>query len=163
MRQMAGFSPAPSPDLCSVLRVQSVEFRGPFYFFFFCFLGPHPRHVEVPRGQVGAVAASRHHNHSQTGSGPRLRPTQLTTTLDSYRPEQGQGWNLMDTSRICFLCTTMGTLAKSIFIRQFRCSDFVQHTQPGNLPLAIPKGALDIHSPEKLTHGGPGSRKKQAY
>ena len=47
----------------------------------FCFLGPHPWHMEVPRlgGQVGATAAS----HSHAGSEPHLQPTpQLTPIPD---------------------------------------------------------------------------------
>ena len=35
------------------------------------------------RGQIEAIAASLHHNRSNTGSEPHLQPTsQLTTTLD---------------------------------------------------------------------------------
>ena len=38
------------------------------HFFFFCpfFLGPHPKHMEVPRlgGLIGATAASLRHSHS---------------------------------------------------------------------------------------------------
>ena len=35
------------------------------------------------RGQIGAVAASLYHSHSNIGSKPRLRPTpQLTATQD---------------------------------------------------------------------------------
>ena len=58
------------------------------FFFFFCllvFLGPHPRHMEVPRlrGLIGAVAASLHHSHSNAGSEPCLKPTpQLAATPD---------------------------------------------------------------------------------
>ena len=36
------------------------------------------------RGQIKAIAASLHHNHSNAGSKPHLRPTQqLTETPDS--------------------------------------------------------------------------------
>ena len=37
------------------------------YSFFFCLLGSHSRHVEVPRlgGQTGAVAAGLHHSSWQ--------------------------------------------------------------------------------------------------
>ena len=35
------------------------------------------------RSQIGAVATSLHHNHSNTGSGPHSQPTpQLTAMLD---------------------------------------------------------------------------------
>ena len=46
------------------------------------------------RGQIGAVAASLHHSHSNARSEPRLRPTpQLTATLDPSPTERGKGWN----------------------------------------------------------------------
>ena len=51
-----------------------------FFLVFFPFLGPLPRHTEVPRLGVQ--------------SEPRLRPTpQLTATLDPSSTEQGQGSN----------------------------------------------------------------------
>ena len=54
-----------------------------FIFSFFCFLGPHPRHMEAPRGRIGAAAPCLRHSHSHTGSKLCLRPTlQLTATLD---------------------------------------------------------------------------------
>ena len=44
------------------------------------------------RGPVGAVAASLHHSHSNTGSEPHLWPTpQLTATPDPQPTERGQG------------------------------------------------------------------------
>ena len=47
------------------------------------------------RGQIGAVAASRHQSHSNTGPEQRLQPTpQLTATPDCQPTEQGQGSNL---------------------------------------------------------------------
>ena len=39
------------------------------------FLGLHPRHMEVPRGPIGAVVAGLHHSHSNARSKPHLRPT----------------------------------------------------------------------------------------
>ena len=42
----------------------------------FVFLGPHPRHMEVPR------LGDESHSHSNTGSKPCLQPTQLTVLLD---------------------------------------------------------------------------------
>ena len=50
-------------------------------FFFFVFVGPHPKHMEVPRlgGQTGAAAARLRHRNAE--SKPRLQPTpQLTAT-----------------------------------------------------------------------------------
>ena len=53
---------------------------------FFClFLGPHPRHMEVPRlgVYIGAVAAGLRQSRHNTRSKARLRPTpQLTAMLD---------------------------------------------------------------------------------
>ena len=47
------------------------------------FLGPHLRHMEVPRGQIGAVATDLHHSHSKARSKPSLRPKpQLTAMPD---------------------------------------------------------------------------------
>ena len=48
-----------------------------YLFIYLPFLGPHPRHMEVPRlgDPIGAVAASLHPSHSHTRSEPRLRPT----------------------------------------------------------------------------------------
>ena len=52
-----------------------------FFSFFFGFLGLYPRHMEVPSlgGQIGAVAASSHHSHSNTRS-KHLRPIQIMAT-----------------------------------------------------------------------------------
>ena len=58
------FHPVPS-EHCSV------------WFLVFVFLGPHPRHMEVPRlgGLIGAVAAGLHHSHANAGSKLCLQPT----------------------------------------------------------------------------------------
>ena len=50
-------------------------------FFFFCFLGPHLQHLKG--SQIGALAASLHHSHSNAGFELRVQPTpQLTATPD---------------------------------------------------------------------------------
>ena len=36
------------------------------------------------RGRIGAVAIGLQESHNNSGSKPRLRPTQLTATLDPY-------------------------------------------------------------------------------
>ena len=52
-------------------------------FFFFLRAAPMAYGDSQARGQVGAVAASLHHSHSNVGSEPHLRPTpQLTATPD---------------------------------------------------------------------------------
>ena len=64
------------------------------------------------RTGVGAAAAGLHHSHSNTGSDLCLQPTpQLIATPDPQPTDQGQGSDcfLMDTSQICFCCTTTGT------------------------------------------------------
>ena len=56
-----------------------------FFFLSFVLLGPHPRHMEVPRleGPIGATTASLHHSHSNVRSEQSLRPTpRLTATSD---------------------------------------------------------------------------------
>jgi len=50
-------------------------------FFFFLRATPTAYGGSQARGQIGAVAASLHHNHSKEGSEPCLWPTpQLTAT-----------------------------------------------------------------------------------
>ena len=85
-----------------------------FFFFFFCFffLGVHPQHMEVPRLGVKSESSActtatetpdsshisdLHHNSQQ-----RWIPDPLSEARD---------WThiLMDTSQICFCCTTKGT------------------------------------------------------
>ena len=59
-------------------------------FSFFCFLGPHPQHVEVPR--LGVKAELRLTATAKAGSEPHLRPApQLTTMPDPQLNELGQG------------------------------------------------------------------------
>ena len=56
-----------------------------FFFVFLLFLWAAPAAYggSQARGLIGAVAASLHHSHSNSGSEPRLRPTpQLTATPD---------------------------------------------------------------------------------
>ena len=58
-----------------------------FLFFVFCFglsrAAPAAYGGSQARGQIGAVAASIHHSHSNARSEPRLRPTpQLPATPD---------------------------------------------------------------------------------
>ena len=46
-----------------------------FFFFFFGFLGPYPRHMEVPRlGRIVAVAPSLCHSHSNARFKPETAP-----------------------------------------------------------------------------------------
>ena len=59
-----------------------------YSFLFFVFLGPYPRHMEVPRlgvqSDLQLLAVGLHHSHSNTGSELRLQPTsQLMAMLDA--------------------------------------------------------------------------------
>ena len=66
------------------------------FFFFFCFLGSYPWHMEVPRLGVKSrvAAAGLHHSHSNEGSKLPLWPTpQLTATPDPWLAKWGQGSN----------------------------------------------------------------------
>ena len=91
------------------------------FFFFSCFVGPHPRHMEVPRLGVktGATAAGLHHSHSNVGSKLRLQPTpQLMATLDPQPTEGGQGLNSNPHGfrPDCFRCATVGTPCSRFFL-----------------------------------------------
>ena len=61
------------------------SFLSAFLFFIFCLFRATPEAYggSQARGQIGAVAASLHHSHSNTGSELYLQPTpQLVATLD---------------------------------------------------------------------------------
>ena len=73
--------------------------------FSFVFLGPHPWHTwgSQARGQIGAVAASLHHNHSKAGSKPCLWPTaqpQQCQILNPLTEAGDQTHILMDISQV---------------------------------------------------------------
>ena len=87
-------------------------------FFFFCFflflfrVTPVAYGSSQARGPIRAVAAGLRYSHSSAGSKPRLRPTpQLTSMSDPQPSERARDQNciIMDTSQICFHCTTIGT------------------------------------------------------
>ena len=90
-----------------------------FPFFFVCPLGPHPRHMEVPRlGRISTVATGLYHNHSDTRSELRLRPTHGSgqcRILNPLRKARDQTCNLMVPNRIRFLCATTGAPILSLF------------------------------------------------
>ena len=69
-----------------------------FLSFFFCFLGPHPRHMYgsfQARHQIGATAAGLPQSHSNTISEPHLQLTvQLMAMLHPSPTDPGQGLNL---------------------------------------------------------------------
>ena len=61
-----------------------------YSFFFFLRTAPTAYGGSQARGQIRAVAAALHHNHTE--SEPHL-PPQLTATLDPEHTERGQGLN----------------------------------------------------------------------
>ena len=84
-------------------------------FFLLIFLGPQPRHMEVP--VLGVESGCRwsayiHHNHINTTSKPHLSPThgsgkhQILNPLSKARDQTSV---LMDTSRPCYHWATTGT------------------------------------------------------
>ena len=75
------FSLAP---ICSGSRVHYLLISHSFFLLFlFCFLGPHPRHMNIPRlgrGGIRATATHLRHSHSTAGSEPRLRHSSAAHT-----------------------------------------------------------------------------------
>ena len=64
------------------------------------------------RGQIGAVAASLHHSHSNRGSKPRLRlhhSSRQCQILNPLSKARDQTFVLMDASQIHFCWATKGT------------------------------------------------------
>ena len=74
----------------TILLKQQFWFLNFFFFFFFCLFGAAAYGGSQARGPIGAVAASLHHSHSNSGSKHCLQPApQLTATPT----ERGQGSN----------------------------------------------------------------------
>ena len=109
--------------ICIFLMISDIEhlvFLFGFGFFclvLFCFLGPQPRHMEVPRLgvqselqlQATATATATEHQicHLHHSSWPRWILNPLSEARDRTP-------NLLVLSRIHFCCTTMGTVLLSI-------------------------------------------------
>ena len=85
-----------------------------FILFFFCFLGPHLRHIEVPRLEVQlelqllayAIATATPDLSHVCDLHPNSQQYQIPNPLSEARD---QTFNLMVPSRIHFHCTTTGT------------------------------------------------------
>ena len=79
-----------SPKTClshwprSAQAAESITSSSPIVpLFLFCFLGPHPRHMNIPRlgrGGIRATATRLRHSHSTAGSEPRLRHSSAAHT-----------------------------------------------------------------------------------
>ena len=82
-----------------------------FFLFFFVFrAAPEASGSSQARGRIRAAAASLPHSHCNTRSKPCLQPTpQLMAILNPQNEARDGTQILMDTSQICFHCTTMGT------------------------------------------------------
>ena len=63
---------------------QDLQMSMPLFFFFWLFrAAPAAYGSSQARGPIGAIAASLHHNHSNSGSELHLQPTpQFTAMLD---------------------------------------------------------------------------------
>ena len=80
-------------------------------FFFICFLGPHPWHMEVPRlGTEWELQLLAYTTATATqGSKPRYRPTPQLTAMPILNPlseARNRTCNLMVASQIRFCCTS---------------------------------------------------------
>ena len=94
-----------------------------FFFFFFClFRASHSAYGgSQARDQIRATAASLYHSHSNIGSEPYLQTTpQLKARwiLNPLSKTRDQTRILMDTSRICFHCTSMGTPHLILYLKR---------------------------------------------
>ena len=70
-------------------------------FIYFCFLGPHPQHMKVPRLGVGATAAGLCHSHSSSEPEPHLQRTPQLTAIpvpSLLSEARDRTPNLMDTA-----------------------------------------------------------------
>ena len=78
------------------------------YIFIYCFLGPHPRHMEVPRLGVKSELqlASLRHSHSNSNLHHNSWQCWIPKPLSKARD-----WTciLLDPSQICFCYATIGT------------------------------------------------------
>ena len=98
---------------CSPLR--TLELWAEHFFFFSCFLGPHLRHMEVPRLGV----RSELHLPATDATGTAMRDTshvcnlhhssQQPRSLNPLSEARDQTCILTDTSWVHFCCTTTGT------------------------------------------------------
>ena len=84
-----------------------------FFFFFPCFLGPHPQHMEVPRRGVKTLELQLPDTDTATCNPSHVcdlhHSSRQCRIPDPLRETRDQTRILMDTSQICFLCATTET------------------------------------------------------
>ena len=104
-------------------------------FFFFCLLGPHPQHVEIPRlGVQLELQLSAYTTAIATRDRSRVCDLRHSSgqcqILNPVSEARDQTHVLMDTSRICFCCTTtpIFEIFNNIFLIGHIMSGFHCHT-----------------------------------
>ena len=90
------------------------------FFFFFCFLGPHLWHVEVPRQGVQSELQLMAYATVTATWDPSLvcslhHSSRHRQILNPPSKARDQTYILRDTSQICFHCTTIGTPCERSF------------------------------------------------
>ena len=95
------------------------------YFLFSCFLGPHPRHVEVPR--LGDESELQLPSYATAAATPDLscicdlhHSSRQCQILNPLTEAWDQTCNLMVPSQIRFCCATTGTPKKKSFCFKFK-------------------------------------------
>ena len=99
----------------------------PYLFIYFCFLGPHLQHIEVPRLRVKLeLRLPAYATATATGSEPRLQYHSSRQCQIPYPLNEAGDWTclLMDTSQICFLLHHNRSSLSSIFIQYIPKLDF---------------------------------------
>ena len=100
------------------LLIDSVSFLVSSFIFFFCFLGPHPQHMEVPRPdvqlelQLPAYTTATATPDSSCICDPEHSSGQRRT-LNPLSEARDQTHTFMVHSEIHFRCATMGTPVSS--------------------------------------------------
>ena len=106
----------------SIKRIVSTLYFLIFYLFLiFCFFraAPEAYGSSQARGPNRAAAIGLHHSHSNKGSKPRLYTLQQHWILNPLSEPRDRTHILMDTSRLHYHWTTMGTPSTLFLIKKF--------------------------------------------